>query len=311
MTQPRSGEGGMIVDTHVHYREPPSADHPYRQDGVQMQEMSAEALLEAAGRAGVDAIVQVTPSILGYDNAYSFREAARRPERIVGVIARFDPMAPGMEERLAALQAEPEFLGVRFTLFNDWNETWLQEGRLNPFLEVAQRRDVAVQIFAPYRSAEMAATARRFPGVRFLFDHMGLRHFPGVPIAETYRQWDELLALSGVPNVWIKVSHFPESVATEERSPFPSAQLRLRQLYERAGATRLVWGSNFPPVQRACTYRQAVDLIRTDCSFLTMADREAILGGNFLASFAPGKQSVSRSGGAVLPTDTESEGRSP
>jgi predicted TIM-barrel fold metal-dependent hydrolase len=44
----------------------------------------------------------------------------------------------------------------------------------------------------------------------------------------------------------------------------------------------MVWGSNFPPVTRACSYKQSVDFIKDECHFLTSTEKAAIFGPNFL-----------------------------
>ena len=66
--------------------------------------------------------------------------------------------------------------------------------------------------------------------------------------------------------------------ATNERFPFPKAKQRLRQLYDRFGADRLIWGSNYPHTRRVCTYKEAVDFVRIACDFLTEEERAKILG---------------------------------
>jgi predicted TIM-barrel fold metal-dependent hydrolase len=121
---------------------------------------------------------------------------------------------------------------------------------------------------------------------------MGLRYYQGKDNREAFRQWDALLSLAGEPNAWIKCSYFPEAAKDLEAFPFPVAQDHLRRLYEHVGAERLVWGSNFPNVRRACTYREALDFIRVECSFLGEADRAGLLGANF-------RRYVARPGGVV------------
>ncbi len=44
------------------------------------------------------------------------------------------------------------------------------------------------------------------------------------------------------------------------------------------GASKLVWGSDMPNVERFCTYRQSVDYVRRYCDFLTAAEKDLILG---------------------------------
>ena len=46
------------------------------------------------------------------------------------------------------------------------------------------------------------------------------------------------------------------------------------------GATKLVWGSDMPNVERFCTYRQCVDYVRRHCTFLSASEKDAILGVN-------------------------------
>jgi predicted TIM-barrel fold metal-dependent hydrolase len=72
--------------------------------------------------------------------------------------------------------------------------------------------------------------------------------------------------------------------------PYPEAQALIKDLRDRYGATKLVWGSDMPNVERFCTYRQCVDYIRRYCEFLSEAEKDRVLGGNLrdlLALSAP------------------------
>jgi predicted TIM-barrel fold metal-dependent hydrolase len=107
----------MIIDTHLHYWERSTGERPHDPDGIHWgEEMLAEDLLKEAGRAGVTHIVQVTASLLGYDNRYSLEAAAKHRDRVVGVFGRFNPLLPDNEGRLNAFMAQDGMLGVRITL---------------------------------------------------------------------------------------------------------------------------------------------------------------------------------------------------
>ena len=54
----------------------------------------------------------------------------------------------------------------------------------------------------------------------------------------------------------------------------------LRQIYERYGARRLAWGSDYPVVNYFMTYRQSLEVLRTHCGFIPSGEKELILGGN-------------------------------
>jgi predicted TIM-barrel fold metal-dependent hydrolase len=109
--------------------------------------------------------------------------------------------------------------------------------------------------------------------LRVLVDHMGIRRLEDAP------NWHATLDLAALPNVWIKASKFPQT--SREPYPFRSAQGRFKQLFETFGPDRIAWGSNYPPSAGTCTYAQSVDFVRTECDFLSDADRSKIFAGSF------------------------------
>lgn len=271
----------MIIDTHVHYWQRSTPERPHAPDGIMWgEEMLAEDLFKLAEEAGVDRIVQLTASLMGFDNRYSLEMAERYPERIVGVFGRFDPLAPQVAERLEACMAHPRMMGVRLTLHQPPYDIWLRQNMLHPYLEAAQRQSVPLEIFAPFQAREVGAMARQYPDLQVLVDHTAIRRMADHP--ERYAHWDDVLELAELPNIWMKVSYFPEAAPDDERYPFPTSLQKFRQLYEHAGAERMIWGSNFPPVRRACSYKESVDFIKHACDFLTTEDRAKIFEKNFL-----------------------------
>jgi predicted TIM-barrel fold metal-dependent hydrolase len=271
----------VIVDTHVHYGP--------NKDG---KNYSAAEILDEAAASGVDSILQVTSASAGLDNAESIEALSRFPDRIAGVIGRLEPLEPEIERRMAAFKAQPGILGIRLTTRTMGGKNGLGERIFDRYFEAAQKLDVAIQVYAPFQAPELLETAKRFPGIRFLIDHMAVRHEEEEDNTDMFRQWAALIALAEEPNVYIKVSYFPEAAMALEAYPYPTAQRYFRELYERVGAGKLIWGSNFPPVKVACTYRQALDFVRVHCDFISPGDMKAILGETFLAHFTPSKTSA-------------------
>ncbi|MFO1313025.1 MAG: amidohydrolase family protein [Burkholderiales bacterium] len=281
----------MIIDSHLHFYETP---RPGTQFSHARDHLTFDDVRDASRAIGIDRIVQVTPAAVGYDNAYSFAIAEREPSTVFGVIARLDPADPAIEDQLRDAMSRRAMLAYRITLIEKHQEAWLEERALDRLFAFAEREGVPIELFAPFRVGAMHETVRRFPGVRWLIDHMGLRYYEGRDNSEAFRQWDDLVALACEPNAWIKCSYFPEAAKDIEAYPYPRAQAHLRRLRDGAGADRLVWGSNFPNVRRACTYQQALDFVRRDCDFLTGPERAGLLGDNF-------QRYVARPGGVVAP----------
>ena len=81
--------------------------------------------------------------------------------------------------------------------------------------------------------------------------------------------------------------------------PLPLVQRLIRNLRDRYGTSKLVWGSDMPNVERFCTYRQSIDYIRNYCEFLSSAEKDRILGGNILDFLGVPKVEESLRTGAV------------
>ena len=113
-----------------------------------------------------------------------------------------------------------------------------------------------------------------------MLDHIGAA--PDAAYTDRYWNWPEILKLGEQPNIWMKVSYFPEAAPEDEKYPFPTSKQRFRELYDHIGPDKMIWGSNYPPVLRACSYPEAVTFISEECDFLTEADRSAIFAGNFV-----------------------------
>jgi predicted TIM-barrel fold metal-dependent hydrolase len=264
-----------IIDSCVHYWQPSLPDRPWSPKGIDLgPPWSVEAILAEAATAGVDQIVQVTPTILGEDNRYSLEGAERHPDRVAGVFGRFDPTQERMPARLDEFAQSPHMLGVRLWLMRDDQIAWLEDGTLDRLLDEATRCKLIVALYAPWRARELGQIVRKHPDALVLADHMTLRFSDDDPFAH----WPDVLALRDIPNLWIKASVFPEVA----RDPFPFTGVlpHVREMYEAFGPDRLIWGANFPPSARACTYAQNVQFFR-EIPFIPEADKAKILSGTF------------------------------
>jgi len=117
----------------------------------------------------------------------------------------------------------------------------------------------------------------RYPGHRFLL-------VMGPPVAHfaASGRWEfppEALTVYKRDNLQIEIM-FPISWGGVWDYPYPEAQQLIRGLRDTFGASKLIWGSDMPNVERFCTYRQCVDYVRKHCSFLSDQERALILGRN-------------------------------
>ena len=95
-------------------------------------------------------------------------------------------------------------------------------------------------------------------------------------------QWEfppDVLSIYKRDNLLIEVM-FPITWGGVWDYPYAEAQALIRGLRDTFGASKLVWGSDMPNVERFCTYKQSVDYVRRHCGFLGAMEKERILGGN-------------------------------
>src|SRR6185437_3939512 len=103
----------MIVDTHVHYVEADTPERPHDPTGHKAEVLPVEDLIREAKAAGIDRIVQVSPTAMGWDNRYGFEGFERNPNHVLGVFARFDPLQANLEAALRRFATQPGLLGIR------------------------------------------------------------------------------------------------------------------------------------------------------------------------------------------------------
>ena len=275
-----------VVDTIVHLFEAPSADRPHvgPANHHRMTSLSPEELFVLMDASGVDKAIQVTSGTMGWDNRYSIESAAAHPDRI-RVVARLDPMAPDMATRLAALYDDPHVVGVRLSFAEGEARDAFMGRDLDPFWDAAAAHGVPVEIFACGDGAHLEAVLPRFPRLRVMLDHIGVAAIDTIDPNRTspweqapLRRWPDLFGLVPFENLTVRVSAIPEITGGDY--PYPLAQDMLRELVDRFGAERLMWGSNYPPSSLFYPYDQAIRWIRDGCTFLSTRDRELILGGN-------------------------------
>jgi predicted TIM-barrel fold metal-dependent hydrolase len=116
---------------------------------------------------------------------------------------------------------------------------------------------------------------KRFPKIQNILSH----GMPANAFDETGNMPNDLWSMFREPNIIVELL-IPLLYGAKWEYPYVEAQPMIRQLYERLGPTKLIWGSDMPNVERSCTYLQSVDYLRKHCTFISQADMDMILGTN-------------------------------
>lgn len=275
----------MIVDSHCHaWRywpyEPPVPDPTSR--GM------VEQLLFEMDQHGVEKAVVVAARIDHNpdNNDYVAACVSRHSDRLyqfadVDCSWTDTHHTPGAAERLAAAVRAYDLRGFTHYLRPEDDGAWFQSDDGQAFLHTAAdlNQIVSLAMRPPFQPA-MREIARQFPSLTFLCHHMGSPRAVDGPHGGGLR---EILASASVPNIHIKLSgfHYVGPVAWEY--PYPESRFVAQALYEHFGPERLHWGSDYPVLRRAATYRQALEAIRSHCDFISPPDMARILGDSLEA----------------------------
>lgn len=268
----------MIVDSHCHAwaywpYQPPVPDAESRGRAEQLvHEMN---LNEVARALVVCAQIDHNPA----NNEYVADACRRFPERLLQV-ADVDSLwsntyhQPGAADRLIDIAERWPIVGFTHYLKFEDDGNWLFSYEGLAFFDAAAERGLLASLSChPHHQPAIRRVAQRFPDMPILIHHLG--H----PKAATPESLNEILASAAQPNIYVKISGFYYSTAGP-RWDFPYRDVHpfVRRIYEAYGAQRMCWGSDYPVVRRAMTYRQSVEAFRTYCDFVPAEDQAWVMG---------------------------------
>ncbi len=253
----------VVVDTHCHasldWYEP------------------IETLLYEMDRNDVDhaVLVQINGQ---FDNEYQF-ECVRRSQGRFANVVLVDADRPDATQQLEQL-ARRGASGVRLRPItrspgDDPLAIWRTADRLG--LVVSCGGDSA-----GFASDEFASTIQALPGLRIVIEHLGSVSRRDTD-AEQLARRRAVFGLARFSNTFIKVTGLGEFSERAMPVPggFPFVQPippLLDEAYAAFGPSRMMWGSDFPPVAGREGYRAALNLTRDQFATTSQADRDLIFG---------------------------------
>lgn len=275
----------LITDTQVHFWEAHRADQPWPVEEIgkktfvavpgarphREEPLLADEFLDIMDAAGVARAIIVPPSPVGDNNTTALREAQRHPERLA-IMGRFDPDAPDAPRQLETWLDQPQMLGIRMTFHKPKWRGWLEPGALDWYWSACERLGIALMLFVPGAVDKVAPIAQRYPGLTIVLDHMARES--QLRDDACFADIDQLLALSQLPNVYVKMSAAP--CYSSQPYPFLNIQPYLRRIYDAFGPQRSMWGSDY--TRLPCTYQECVDHFRVALDFLDPEDKEWVMG---------------------------------
>lgn len=268
----------MIVDAHFHCWRLSRGDYGwltpalapiYRDVAIADWQREARALGVQAG-----VLVQAAPTQAETD--FLLAEAARH-DTVRGVVGWTDLLAPDAPERIARLSAtQPKLKALRPMLQDIADPDWILQPALAPALRAMSAHGLVFDaLVKPLHLPRVRRLCERHPELQVVIDHAAKPDIAG----QAWQPWaDELAALARATAVVCKLS----GLLTEAgpRAARGAAQRWAAHVLEAFGPQRVLWGSDWPVLELAASYRDWWSDTQDLLAGSPAAERTAVLGGN-------------------------------
>jgi len=278
--------------------------------GPTLQDMTAtpEYMLAEMDYIGVGTAVLQNAWLYGRLNDF-FAEAQRRyPDRFIGTVQIHEARAYEKNEITELIRGVRE-LGLKALyygtprFFETRYKDHIDDQKFHVFWD--EVRDLAIPVFWDITGSPEPKLRDKTPYERFLVQMRRFenwrQHYPEIPCILVHgvplryiRKGDELMPIpEELWSIWKKpnvnlellfpmqVSH-PVQGGRAWEYPYAEVHPLIKQLYDKLGPEKLVWGSDIPNIERNCTYRQGLDYLRHHCTFLSASDKNLLFSGNIL-----------------------------
>lgn len=261
-----------IIDAHVHVWDIEKQSCPWQPIGGHIPDFSGspEKLLAAMASADVQRAVVVAATPYGWDNSFVVETLNRFPDRLAGVCL-INALAPHVQDTVRHWTLQGCH-GVRLLLTDV--EPWVPQPKepqdLYPLWEIADALDIPICVLMEADSVPLIAQVlTQFPHVQVLFDDASRLALKGPEGLESLAEFDQCHA---------KLSGFWWHSA--QGHPYADMLGPIQRIVESFGARRVLWGGDWPWVEKqGHRYHNVLDAL-LGLAFLTQDDKSRIVSEN-------------------------------
>jgi len=233
-------------------------------------------LLAAAGVDGT-VLVQTVPSVA---ETREFLATAAATPFVAGIVGWVDLTDPDVATTLDALKSGPggeRLVGIRHQVHDEDDAVWLLRPDVRRGLAAVRDAGLAYDILVRPRELPAAlATARDFPDLRFVIDHLAK---PPIASGET-APWAALMEpFRDLTHVSCKLSGMVTEADWATWTPDDLRPYVLRAL-DIFGLDRVMFGSDWPVSLLAAEYGEVKAALEAALPPLSAEDRAKVFGGN-------------------------------
>lgn len=267
----------MIVDAHFHCWRLARGDYGWLRPelGTLYRDVSIDDWLAQACPLGVEAGVLVQAAPTEAETEFLLEQAATAPA-VRGVVGWVELLAGDAPARIERLAARPKLRGLRPMLHDLPDPAWMLRPALAPALRAMAAHGLVFDaLVRPSHLPHLLALSRQHPSLQVVVDHGAKPDIAAGP----WQPWAaDLQRLAEQTQAVCKLSGL-----LTEAGPRPArgaADRWAEHLLKVFGADRLLWGSDWPVLEGAASYRDWWDDTARVLGGLAAGERAAVLGGS-------------------------------
>lgn len=269
----------MSIDAHQHFWHPARGDYGWmpKNDPVISRPYSPADLSSCLDNAGVTqtVLVQAAPSLAETEYLLGIADATPHVAKVVGWI-NFEDVSH--IDALRTFAAHPKFAGVRPMIQDISDDDWMLRDDVQWAYEAITNLDLTFDCLGfPRHLENFHNLLNRYPTMRAVIDHCMKPQFRDHN-DENFQQWATgMAALANDTNAYCKLS----GLVTECKSDWSVGALKpyTDHLLNVFGATRIMWGSDWPVVRLRCDYDNWYQLAQELTAELSSSERDQIFSG--------------------------------
>lgn len=291
-----------IIDTHIHLYDfkkgRPGASNMYPlghgrvcQSGVQGRiappsfvdcTSSPDILLEYMDWCSIEKGIIMSNPYYGYFNEYVKEAVLKHPERLKGVALVDVLKGKEAADELEKIYQEGVLFGMAFETANTFMmrpEAHLNDSFMEPIWQCmnAYGQPAFIHMFTKSDIEDVEILSKNYPKIRFILCHIGADAVWGVNAGS-----DCIVRLYEIAasreNVFVDLSSVPDYL--DEDYPFPTSVRRIQDTWNKIGAQKMLWASDYPGMLTQATYNQLINMVLKECREIPMKDKELIMGLN-------------------------------
>ncbi|AMP01077.1 amidohydrolase family protein [Collimonas arenae] len=223
---------------------------------------------------GIDGtvLVQSLPSVT--DTLFLLALAERAPF-IQAVVGWADLKSRNAVEQIALLASHRKLRGLR-PMLQDLADDWIADPLLEPAIAAMQRHRLSLDaLILPRHLPALLAFAQSHPNLPIVIDHAAK---PPIASAEMTPWREHISRFAALPQVYCKLS----GLVTEASSVWQEGDLQpyADHILDVFGASRVIWGSDWPVVNLAADYGRWLATTESLLSKLDPLQRQQVMGLN-------------------------------